>query len=123
VAAPAPIGGELPDEEDHNLAFGISLAVLLECLQIFGAEASREKWHSGGNGSTGTIGGTHSRSGLGAVFDQTVLRIGGTCKFSYVGQGHPLYLMSVFPGVEGHQLAPANVKLGWRKMVSSQLVS
>ncbi|KAF8534821.1 Rad1/Rec1/Rad17 [Trichophaea hybrida] len=93
AAAPAPTKSELPDEEDHNLVFGISLAVLLECLQIFGAEASRDKWHTSGNGGTGTIGGTHSRSGPGAVFDQTVLRIGGTCKFSYIGQGHPLYLM------------------------------
>jgi len=82
------------EDQDHTVSFAISLAALLECLQIFGADTYREKWQSNSGGSN-FAGGTStamSRSGPGTVFDQQVLRIGGTCCISYHAQGHPLYL-------------------------------
>ncbi|KAI5850626.1 DNA repair exonuclease rad1 [Tricharina praecox] len=65
-----------------TVSFGISFASLLECLQIFGAEREREKWHSAGAAAP------HS-----SAFDQQVLRISGTCRISYRGVGFPLALM------------------------------
>lgn len=96
-------GGDNDDGDDY-VEFSISLAVLLECLQIFGgaeASSSRERWHGangggqGGGGGSGPGSSTSNSRGPGAVFDQTVLRIGGTCRFSYRGQGHPLHLTYV----------------------------
>ena len=94
------------DDGDDYVEFSISLAVLLECLQIFGGAEAREAWRAGASGAHG--GGSHgpggagsgagpgnSSTGNGRVFDQTVLRIGGTCRFSYRGQGHPLHLTYV----------------------------
>ncbi|KAI5785943.1 DNA repair exonuclease rad1 [Geopyxis carbonaria] len=72
-------------EKEEDPVFDISLLALLECLQIFGAEPSREKW--GGGGTT-----TLNRSGPGVVFDQRILRITGSCQFSYDAKGHPLCL-------------------------------
>ncbi|KAA8894162.1 Rad1/Rec1/Rad17 [Sphaerosporella brunnea] len=79
--------------QEHSVSFGISLAALLECLQIFGADTSREKWHGGGGTKE-----VNTRAGAG-IFDQQVLKVGGTCRISYRGQGHPLSLMLEENGV------------------------
>jgi cell cycle checkpoint protein len=83
------------EDQDHTVSFAISLAALLECLQIFGADTYREKWqnNSGGSNFAGGTNAAMSRSGPGTVFDQQVLRIGGTCCISYHARGYPLYLM------------------------------
>ncbi|TGZ84951.1 repair protein Rad1/Rec1/Rad17 [Ascodesmis nigricans] len=76
----SPDPGESHEEEEPIL-FAVSLTALLECLQIFGAEAGRDKWGSGGGGTM-----------AGGVFDQQVLRIGGSCKFEYEAVGSPLVI-------------------------------
>lgn len=71
------------EELDSTVSFGISLSALLECLQIFGADSSRERWGQGGFGTTME----HSTS------DNHLTRPTGTCDFIYRGEGHTLDLM------------------------------
>lgn len=71
------------EDTDTTISFGISLSALLECLQIFGAEASsREKW--GQPGFSSTIAPKDSTP----ENEQTKLR--GTCTMIYQGEGYPL---------------------------------
>lgn len=87
----------MPDIEKPSAIFGISLTAFLECLQLFGADSTRERSGNGGVGPSGIgIGGVTSslaRGGLTSVFDQQILRISGTCKLLWEGMGHPLIVM------------------------------
>lgn len=71
------------EDLDSTVSFGISLSALLECLQIFGADSSRERWGQGGFNTTME----HSTS------DNHLARPTGTCDFIYRGEGHTLDLM------------------------------
>jgi cell cycle checkpoint protein len=108
---PAPHTDDDEEESDHSVSFGISLAALLECLQIFGADTYREKWQGNNSGAGGAA---NTRAGVSAVFDQQVLRIGGTCRISYQAPGHPLSLTCV-KGASQRFRQPANQDVGWKK--------
>ncbi|OLL27063.1 DNA damage checkpoint control protein rad1 [Neolecta irregularis DAH-3] len=69
-------------EDDDSVSFVISLTALLECLNIFGADA-RER--------PGFARGDQHPMGL--------LRLGGTCRFLYEAEGCPLILMVEENGV------------------------
>lgn len=71
------------EDLDSTVSFGISLSALLECLQIFGADSSRERWGQGGF-STAMEHGTS---------DNQLAKPTGTCDFIYRGEGHTLDLM------------------------------
>ncbi|KAI5811457.1 repair protein Rad1/Rec1/Rad17-domain-containing protein [Peziza echinospora] len=90
------------DPDDPNAVppptFTISLTALLECLQLFGADAAARERHTSGYSTSGVASTIH-RGGAAAVFDQQVLRIAGTCRLVYIGEGHPLSLILEESGV------------------------
>lgn len=79
-------GGDAEDDDtEDTVSFGISLAALLECLQIFGADSSsRERWSQGGFINTMEHGGAS---------ENQLAKPTGTCDFIYHGEGHTLDLM------------------------------
>lgn len=82
------------DDEDTQLPlFLISLAALLETLQIFGFAETKEKWSTRtDNAYSSGIHGSRSGGGLGSstAFDARSLGMSGLCRFTYAGIGSPL---------------------------------
>ncbi|KAI9816956.1 MAG: ssDNA endodeoxyribonuclease [Thelocarpon impressellum] len=94
-------GSEDAEEEDDfpPLTFQISLPALLETLQIFGAEASKERWSRDSNPYNSGVTGSLSRGGPAAAFDSRVLGMTGVCRLSYGGTGEPFCIILEEAGV------------------------
>ncbi|KAF3932853.1 hypothetical protein ABW19_dt0209779 [Dactylella cylindrospora] len=101
--APPPSSAErfALESEDNTVRFQISLAALLECLQIFGADSNQTKQYA-------SIGGITSRDNLPTfgrppnstnLFDSNSLRLPGTCRIVYEGDGRPLSVILEDAGV------------------------
>ena len=76
---------ELDTKRDSSV-FQISLAALLETLQIFGSSESKERSFREPSYTNDTT----ARSGAGGPFDSRVLGLSGSCRLQYEGLGHPL---------------------------------
>jgi cell cycle checkpoint protein len=91
---PSQAQSQADDDEDTQLPlFAISLAALLETLQIFGFAETKEKWSTrSDNAYSSGIHGSRSGGGLGAstAFDARSLGMTGLCRLSYAGIGSPL---------------------------------
>ncbi|KAF3916067.1 hypothetical protein ABW21_db0207309 [Orbilia brochopaga] len=94
------------EAEDDGVRFQISLSALLECLQIFGADANKDKQFGGGGiGGGSGIGGRDAaampfgRPATTSLFDTNALRLPGTCRFVYQGPGYPLSIILEESGV------------------------
>ncbi|KAK6338681.1 ssDNA endodeoxyribonuclease [Orbilia brochopaga] len=91
------------EAEDDGVRFQISLSALLECLQIFGADASKDR-QFGGSGGSGISGRDAAAMPFGrpattSLFDANALRLPGTCRFVYQGPGYPLSIILEESGV------------------------
>jgi len=87
------------EEEDVELpAFQISLAALLETLQIFASNESNQRWASRDPAYSG-ITSSLARGGPAAAFDTQVLGMSGACRLSYLGEGEPLCIVLEETGV------------------------
>ena len=77
------------DAEDGSPVFQISLSSLLETLQIFGINDTKDRW------------GSHEPSyGVsGGAFENRVLGMTGTCRISYAAEGDPLCIILEEAGV------------------------
>ncbi|KAK6539303.1 ssDNA endodeoxyribonuclease [Orbilia ellipsospora] len=84
------------ESEDDGVRFQISLSALLECLQIFGADANKDKQFGGGNRDGMAFGRPAAANNL---FDQNSLRLPGTCRFVYQEPGYPLSIILEESGV------------------------
>ena len=79
-------------------AFQISLSALLETLQIFGINESKER--SGLHDySYGTVNGSHARGGAAASFGDQAYGARGICRLSYADVGDPLCIVLEDAGV------------------------
>ncbi|KAF3177764.1 ssDNA endodeoxyribonuclease [Orbilia oligospora] len=104
------------ESEENNVKFQISLSALLECLQIFGADGSNNSGGGGGGGggnNNNRQGGTSISGrenipfgrqqgpffGNPNLFEQNGLRLPGTCRFVYQGDGFPLSIILEDSGV------------------------
>lgn len=76
------------EQEDPNPVFQISLSSLLETLQIFGINDSKDRW-----GSREPYGGS------GGAFENRVLGMNGMCRISYAAEGDPLCIILEEAGV------------------------
>lgn len=86
------------DDEDHEPPpFQISLAALLETLQIFGVNDGKDRWSSRDSNYGGNTG-LSSRGGVGA-FENRVLGMNGVCRLSYAAVGEPLRIILEETGV------------------------
>lgn len=105
--------------------FSISLSALLECLQLFGADAATGARGGragsvglGGSGfgfgfGFGGAGGGGSAGGPGHIFDQqALLAAGGTCRLVYEGKGRPLCVMYVVHRFYYLVLLPSTHRVG-----------
>lgn len=77
------------EEEDTSPTFQISLSSLLETLQIFGVNDTKDRW-----ASRDTPYGNASRA-----FDNRVLGMTGMCRISYTAEGDPLCIVLEETGV------------------------
>ena len=94
--SPSAEGGA--DEEDVNdPAFQISLSSLLETLQIFGINDSKDRWASR-DPAYGSVTASLARGGP-AAFDNNVLGLAGVCRLNYAGIGEPLCIVLEETGV------------------------
>jgi cell cycle checkpoint protein len=91
-----PTQAQSQDEDEENTQlplFAISLAALLETLQIFGFAETKEKWSTrSDNAYSSGIHGSRSGGALGSstAFDTRSLGMAGLCRLSYAGIGSPL---------------------------------
>ncbi|EGX48442.1 hypothetical protein AOL_s00080g71 [Orbilia oligospora ATCC 24927] len=117
AGAPPPSSAEQfnLESEENNVKFQISLSALLECLQIFGADGSNNSGGGGGGGGNNNNrqGGTSISGrenipfgrqqgpffGNPNLFEQNGLRLPGTCRFVYQGDGFPLSIILEDSGV------------------------
>lgn len=94
----APPNVDDEGEEAEIPPFQISLSALLETLQIFGINDSKDRYSNhdpSSHGFNGFI--PRGRSGL--VFDKSVLDMNGICRLSYAGMGEPLCIILEEKGV------------------------
>lgn len=78
------------EEEDTSPTFQISLSSLLETLQIFGVNETKDRWASRDT----PYGGDASRA-----FENRVLGMTGVCRISYTAEGDPLCIVLEESGV------------------------
>jgi len=89
IYEPPPSEPEDDDEhDDPNPIFQISLSSLLETLQIFGINDTKDRW-----GSREPYGGS------GGAFENRVLGMNGMCRISYAAEGDPLCVVLEEAGV------------------------
>lgn len=86
-----PSGGAQEEEEerDPNPTFQISLSSLLETLQIFGINDTKDRWASRET----------PYGGAGRAFENRVLGMTGMCRISYAAEGDPLCVVLEETGV------------------------
>ena len=86
---------EAAQEADFDIPpFQISLGALLETLQIFGINDSKDKWSRRDDVDDG-----YARSGTSTAFESRLLGIDGVCKLSYAAIGDPLCIFLEEAGV------------------------
>ena len=85
---PSPAPNHEDELEDPNPIFQISLSSLLETLQIFGINDTKDRW-----GSREPYGGS------GGAFENSVLGMNGLCRISYAAEGDPLCIVLEETGV------------------------
>lgn len=83
------------EQDDEGVRFMISFSALLECLQIFGADSNKEKQFGSGFGAKEVPFARSAVTVSSNLFDQNSLRLPGTCRFVYEGEGHPFSIMWV----------------------------
>lgn len=76
------------EQEDPNPIFQVSLSSLLETLQIFGINDSKERWHN-----------REPYSASGGAFENRLLGMNSTCRISYAEEGDPLRIILEEAGV------------------------
>ncbi|CAO1605459.1 checkpoint clamp complex protein Rad1 [Xanthoria calcicola] len=86
------------DEIDDTAVFQISLAALLETLQIFGVNEIKDRWASRDPAYGGMMGAL-GRGGRPAAFGNRVLGMPGVCRLSYAAKGEPLCVVLEEEGV------------------------
>ncbi|KAL8653099.1 MAG: hypothetical protein Q9210_002296 [Variospora velana] len=86
------------DEDGDTTVFQISLAALLETLQIFGFTESRDRSASR-DPAYGGVTGSLARGGPSAAFDNRVLGFKSVCRLSYEAKGEPLCIVLEEGGV------------------------
>ncbi|KAL8987300.1 MAG: hypothetical protein Q9177_003475 [Variospora cf. flavescens] len=92
-------GTQVEDDEDGGTTvFQISLAALLETLQIFGFTESRDRSASR-DPAYGGVTGSLARGGPSAAFDNRVLGFKRVCRLSYEAKGEPLCIVLEEGGV------------------------
>ncbi|KAI9840528.1 MAG: ssDNA endodeoxyribonuclease [Thelocarpon superellum] len=95
--------GDNDDDDDDGdstpLTFQISLPALLETLQIFGADTSKDRWSRDANPYNSGVTGNLSRGGALAALDSRVLGMTGVCRLSYGGTGSPFCIILEEAGV------------------------
>lgn len=92
--------GDDHDDGDENEAppFQISLSALLETLQIFGLNETKERW-STHETNYGFSGGSFGRGGPTAAFENRAYGAKGLCRLKYGAVGDPLCIVLEEAGV------------------------
>lgn len=80
------------EEDDGPPVLQISLESLLETLQIFGVNETRDRW-SAADAAYGGVTNSLARGGPGVAFDNRVLGTTGICKWKYEEPGAPLCIV------------------------------
>lgn len=86
------------DEAAEAPVFQISLASLLETLQIFGINDVKDRW-SNRDPAYGGVTGSLIRGGPAAAFENRAFGINGMCRLSYHASGDPLCIILEEAGV------------------------
>ena len=89
------------DEEEEEIeapAFQISLSSLLETLQIFGINDTKERWFNRDPGYN-HVKGSYTRGGPTAAFESRALGMNGVCRLSYASIGDPFCVILEETGV------------------------
>lgn len=76
------------EQDDPNPIFQISLSSLLETLQIFGINDTKDRWSS-----------RDPYGGSGGAFENRALGMNGVCRISYAAEGDPLCIVLEEAGV------------------------
>lgn len=84
---PTAVEGDEQDSDDP--IFQISLAALIETLQVFGVNEIKDRWPNR-DPTYGGVSGSLSRGGPAAAFDSRVLGMTGVCRLRYGSPGDPL---------------------------------
>lgn len=96
--APSNNGENQGEEELEAPPFEISLSSLLETLQIFGINDTKDRW-SNRDLAYGGMNGSFTRGGATAAFNNHVLDMNGLCRFNYAAVGEPLCIILEEKGV------------------------
>ena len=80
------------EEDDDTPVFQISLAALLETLQIIGINDVKDRWSNRDTVSGGSLG-SMTRGGSAAAFEKRVLNMAGMCRISYAAEGESLCIV------------------------------
>ncbi|KAI9806480.1 MAG: ssDNA endodeoxyribonuclease [Piccolia ochrophora] len=85
------------DDDPPSASFQISLPALLETLQIFGADPSKDRWSRDAGSYSSGVGGGNFRNA--SAFDSRTLGMMGICRLSYASPGSPLCIIIEEAGV------------------------
>jgi len=90
----------IQDDDDEDVEappFEVSLPSLLETLQIFGINDSKDRWNRGSKYSTSTS--SFTRGGPTSAFENRALGMNGVCRLSYATLGDSLRIVLEETGV------------------------
>ena len=96
--SPPPSSLAEDDEVGDTAVFQISLAALLETLQIFGFNEGKDRWTSR-DSAYGSINRSIARGGPDTAFENRTLGMTGVCRLSYAAKGEPLCIVLKEAGV------------------------